>query len=94
MNIYQMYEYNGDRAGFWVRRDTWGNTIAKVVLIGALTEGKLPGRAPYYGNPPVQVEIYNLHSGERLDYGDVLRCPGTGSYRMVNAPSWANEASS
>jgi hypothetical protein len=30
MNIYEMYVEHWKQPGFWIRRTTWGNTIAKI----------------------------------------------------------------
>lgn len=63
MNIFQMYEANDNRAGFWVFRDTWGYTCARIVSIACHTEGPLSptlGRAPYYDKARdlVYAELY------------------------------------
>lgn len=90
INLYQMYEENGNKAGFWVRRNTWGNFCARVISIGEQKEGKLPGRAPYHGNPPVAAEFFNLHDGSPARWDDThIRCPGTYTYSMIEPPEWA-----
>jgi hypothetical protein len=53
-----MYVANGNRAGFWVKRDSWGNTCALVKLVGGQASGELSGEPPYVnvkgkGNPTV-----------------------------------------
>jgi len=94
MNVYQMYKENGNKVGFWIRRRSWGNTIAKVIKVNGSLEGKLEGRDPYYKNPPVIVNMYDLRSGdlvkdaralfEGIDSFDMpLSCPGTYSYHML-----------
>tara|TARA_R110000737_G_scaffold113806_1_gene146846 strand:- start:46 stop:339 length:294 start_codon:yes stop_codon:yes gene_type:complete len=83
-----MYEHNENQTGFWIQRNSWGNTVAKVITIGKRTSGKLKGRAPYYGNPNVLVEMYKISTWERLQGGEeegrtLLSCPGTYKYSMV-----------
>lgn len=87
MNVYGMYQENGRQAGFWIVRDTWGNTCAKVVEVGTLK-----GRPPYYGNPDVYVDIYDIHSGKLQEAHVLLSCPGTYSYRLIQPPAWSDEA--
>jgi hypothetical protein len=53
------YVANGKQTGFWLRRITWGTTCAQVVHVGELSE-----KPPYYGNPVVRADIYDLWSGE------------------------------
>jgi len=93
MNIYEMYKENNNKAGFWVIRGTWGNTIAKVTMIGEQTSGKLRGRHPYYGNVDVFCEFYELKTGKKIqnkisnqdkDGKTLLSCPGTYRYRMID----------
>lgn len=72
-------------AGFWIRRTTWGATCARVVGIGKFTK---PG--PYFGNPPVVMDVYNLNGEikERL-----ARVPAAGTYktwRKIDAPALRN----
>ena len=93
MNIYQMYEINNNEAGFWVIRDSWGKTVAKVTMIGKQTSGKLKGRPPYYNNPTVFCELYDLDTGNiiqnKLEYYQkdgrtTISSPGTYTYNMVD----------
>ena len=89
MNIYQMYYKNDKQFGFWIKRNNWFNTIAKVVRIEGVIEGdEISGTKPYHGNPKVIAEFYkqnakeNCHSGN-LDNVSEVSCPGTFAYRMV-----------
>ena len=94
MNIYQMYKHNDNKVGFWVRRRTWGKTIAQVKFVGNKTSGKLKGRAPYHNNPEVLCELYDLRTGKKTqnkcganyekDELTILSCPGTYSYFMID----------
>ena len=82
-----MYVANGCRLGFWLRRATWGNTCAKVTSVGELT-----GRAPYYGNPVVLAEIYDLETGALKDAQARIPVPGTyKTWRQIAAPQWAQD---
>lgn len=83
-----MYYANGKKFGFWIQRDSWGNTIARVVSIEGVTEGQeINGKKPYHGNPKVFAEFYkeedknNCHAGN-LDNISEVSCPGNYSYSM------------
>jgi hypothetical protein len=86
-NIFQMYTRIGG-AGFFVKRDSWSHphTVARVVSVGGLTAGPLPGRAPYYTDaakkrsPTVMAEISYQGTAPRLEE---LPCPGTFAYRVM-----------
>ncbi len=83
-NVFEMYVANGMRPGFWLRRTTWGNTCARVVDVG-----EIKGPAPYFGNPKVHADIYDLRTGELKEAR--ARIPAAGTYktwRLVDAPSW------
>lgn len=80
MNIYQMYEKNGNQCGFCVVRDSWGRIYAKVTSIAGQTSGPLKGRPPYYGNPRVTMDVYN-NDGTIQKENQVLSCPGNYTYR-------------
>jgi hypothetical protein len=66
VNIYEMYVQNGNRADFWVRRAKWTTVIARVVDVASKTEGPLTGTPPYYGNPSVTAQFFNVHTGDPL----------------------------
>ena len=83
-NVFEMYVANGKRAGFWLRRTTWGNTCARVVDVG-----DIKGPAPYFCNPKVYADIYDLRTGELKEAR--ARIPAAGTYktwRLIDAPSW------
>ena len=83
-NVFEMYVANGMRPGFWLRRTTWGNTCARVVDVGAIK-----GPAPYFGNPKVFADIYDLRTGDLKEAR--ARIPAAGTYktwRLIDAPSW------
>lgn len=84
-NVFQMFVANGEKPGFWWRRTTWGNTCAIVVSVS-----ELRGPPPYYGNPVVLADIYDVETGEVKERG--ARIPAAGTYktwRLIDAPSWA-----
>jgi hypothetical protein len=83
MNVYEMYEENGNRAGFCIVRNTWGNTVARVLSIAGQAEGPLNGRPPYFGNPVVLVDILDAKTGFLKAENQVLSCPGTSAYRLL-----------
>ncbi|MBU2952262.1 hypothetical protein [Marinobacter sp. F3R08] len=87
MNIYQMYVEHWRQPGFWVRRTTWGNTIAKIISVGELS-----GRAPYYGNPEVIAIVYDINTGEVKDEHFIIDTAGTyKTWRWVQPPEWSGE---
>jgi hypothetical protein len=87
MNIYQMYVEHNKKPGFWIRRTTWGNTCAKVTSVGPLK-----GRPPYYGNPEVLADVFNIHAGTLVEKDAVVPVPGTyKTWRWVDPPEWTGE---
>jgi len=93
-NVFQMYAGNGWKAGFWVRRENWVNTVAFVKLVGGMEFGELPGIAPYFsqigkGSPKVVCDVFDATTGEPMDQNTELRCPGTYTYRLIECPLWA-----
>jgi hypothetical protein len=89
MNVYQMYVAFDNRVGFWVQRDSWGNTCALVKQIGSQTEGELPGKPPYHGNPKVTVDVFDIHNGSLKESDTILSCPGTYAYTQIPDPEWS-----
>jgi hypothetical protein len=83
-----MYIEHWRQPGFWVRRTTWGNTIAKITSVGQLS-----GRAPYYGNPEVVATVYDIHTGEVKEEHFVIDTAGTyKTWRWVQPPEWSGES--
>lgn len=90
-NIYEMYHKNNCKFGFYVARDNWQATVAKIIKIVGVTEGqKIPGKNPYYNNPEVIAEYFRVDPDENnvekkcnsetfLNNGKLL-CPGNYSY--------------
>lgn len=83
-NVFELYVANGMKTGFWLRRTTWGNTCARIVGIEAFK-----GSAPYYGNPKVFADIFDLETGELKQAGVRLPVPGTyKTWRYIDPPTW------
>lgn len=86
MNIYEIYEQNGQKAGFYVKRKSWHTIYAKVLSIAGKISGPLKGKPPYYDNPVVTVDVY--HTNGRLRNSNMsLYCPGSPSYEKIQPPS-------
>lgn len=85
-NLFQMYVANGSRPGFWIKRTTWGNSCARVTSVGPLT-----GAPPYYGNPKVYADVYDMQTGALREAN--ARLPAAGTYkiwRKIDPPTWAD----
>ena len=83
-NVFQMIAAHGG-PGFWVRRTTWEATCARVVGVAAFA-----GPPPYYGNPPVIVDVYSLDS-KLKDSLARLAVPGTyKTWRRIDRPEWSD----
>ena len=76
-NIYQMYVANGNKAGFWVTRNSWSWQTALVTSIGGRSEGALEGEAPYFKNQKVFGRMGG--AGREIE----ITSPGTYSYTML-----------
>jgi hypothetical protein len=90
MNIYEMYGVNGNRTGFWVQRESWGTSVAMVLMIGGQKEGPLRGTPPYFGNPSVVMDVYDCRTRQLISKNADLSCPGTFAYRLIEKPDWAS----
>jgi hypothetical protein len=59
-----MYYDNEESADFWIIRDSWGSTAARVVAIGDVTSGSLDkyGKLPYFNGAKSRVyaEMYRI----------------------------------
>jgi hypothetical protein len=94
-NIYQTFTRLGG-AGFFVKRNSWSHpgTVGKVVSVGGLTSGTLPGDPPYH-QPRLEICVFiNATSSiySRLDCLIVLLswwcasvCRLAGRYRVLPA---------
>ncbi len=80
-NIYQMYVANGNKAGFWVKRNSWSWQTALITSIAGKSEGELEGKPPYFGNPKVLARMGG--TGGEFE----LSCPGTYGYTRVDIGS-------
>lgn len=84
-NVFEMFIANGG-PGFWIRRTTWGGTIARIIRAGTFTKP-----SPYYGNPSVLMDVYGL-DGDLKDGLTVVSVPGTyKTWRRIEAPLWAEQ---
>ena len=89
MNIYQMYEHNGNMFNFYVKRSHWATVIAKVISIEGVNEGEnIQGKPPYFDNPKVYALYYRVDpwTKEIKNFIDKkqLSCPGSFGYFKVN----------
>lgn len=82
LNLYQLYEDNGWKAGFLARRATWGNTYALVKSIGGKTEGRLAGRGPYWFGRPVIADVFGTWEAQDVE----LPCPGCFQWYAIAHP--------
>lgn len=78
-NIYQMYVANGNKAGFWVKRNSWSWQTALITSIGGQVEGELEGKAPYFNNQKVKALMGGI--GREVE----ITCPGTYGYAHINS---------
>jgi hypothetical protein len=76
-NIYQMYVANGNKAGFWVKRNSWSWQTALITSIDGKSEGELSGVPPYHGNLNVKGRMGG--SGNEIE----ISCPGTYGYSLI-----------
>jgi hypothetical protein len=84
-NVFEMIVANGG-PGFWIRRTTWGGTLARIIGNGAFT--KAP---PYFGNPSVLMDVYGL-GGELKEGLAAVRVPGTyKTWRRIEPPRWTEQ---
>ena len=79
LNIYEMYVKNGNKALFWVKRDSWANGAMLITSVAGMASGPLEGKAPYYGNPKVKGK-YGGTGPERE-----VSCPGTFGYSLIGS---------
>jgi hypothetical protein len=90
-NIYQMFTRLGG-AGVFVKRDRWSHprTVAKVISVGGLTSGSLPGLPPYH-QPPGAKKLIAMAGiscqGEPAKIRELTN-PGTFAYIVIEGPTW------
>ncbi|MBY3333976.1 hypothetical protein HFN98_25640 [Rhizobium laguerreae] len=85
-NVFEMFVANGG-PGFWIRRTTWGRTLARIIGVGMFTKP-----APYFGNPSVLMDVYELEGGLKEGLA-MVPVPGTyKTWRRIEAPPWAEQA--
>ncbi len=77
-----MYVSNGERTGFFVRRDSWSSVYAKVRTIAGQVEGPLVGEPPYYSNPEVVMDVFR-NDGSLKNAHELMSCPGSYAYTQI-----------
>ena len=95
MNIYQLYYKNKKKYKFWVQRESWGYTVAKIISIGNVIEGNsLDGKKPYYNNPVILAEFHKIDYSKGITVFDnisELSCAGTNQYHQIKSSDDLNE---
>lgn len=76
MNIYQMYVQNGNKVGFFVKRNSWSQ-VAEIISIDGKSEGALKGSPPYFNNTKV---IGRFGSGKLFEVASA----GTYGYELIS----------
>lgn len=89
-NVFQMFTRLGG-SGFFVKRDSWSHprAAARVISVGGLTSGKLPGPPPYHhpaGAKKLTVLAAISFRGEIATVQE-LTSPGTYAYTEIPRPS-------
>jgi hypothetical protein len=93
-NIFQMYTRLGG-AGFFVTRNSWSSPLAaaRVISVGGLSNGPLPGPPPYH-QPPGAKKLVVLaaisYRGEPATVQE-LTSPGTFAYSLIERPALWSE---
>lgn len=86
-NIYEIYQSNGNTAGFWVQRTTWSpRTVVKILSIDAKGYGHLSGIPPYFNNPVVLCEFYENGNLQKLSM--VLPNSSASDYIQIEQPDF------
>ncbi len=93
-NIFQMFTRLGG-AGFFVRRNSWSHprAAARVISVGGLTTGMLPGEPPYHQPPgakKLKVMAAISYRGEQATVQE-LTSPGTFAYTVIDPPAGWSE---
>jgi len=86
-NVYQMAQLHGG-AGFWMTRTTWDRTVARIVGIGEIV-----GPPPYFGNPPVVMDVYSKDGKLREELQQLSTAGTYKTWRLIDAPEWADAVS-
>lgn len=93
-NIYQLFTRLGG-AGFFVKRNSWSHprAAARVISVGGLGNGTLPGTPPYHNTPDgkrLKVLAAISYHGERALVQE-LTSSGTFAYTLIERPSGWSE---
>ena len=85
-NIYQMFTRLGG-AGFFVKRNSWSHpkAAARVISVGGLKSGTLPGPPPYHQSPGAKKLVAMAAISYRGEPAQVqeLTSPGTFAYTWI-----------
>jgi len=84
MNIPQLYEQNGNMAGFWVQHRSWANQCAQVQTVAGLRSGPLPRRRPL----AVVMDVFDVRSGRATEGGDVNNAESDRNFSRIADPPW------
>ena len=88
MNIFEMHLEFGKKPGFWIRKDTWKNTIAKVTQVGGSGKAELVD-----GKRVAHADVYDAHTGQLKTQNVSITTPDADEvWRWVQAPPWSDES--
>lgn len=82
LNLYQLYEDNDWKAGFLVRRYSWGNTYALVKSVAGKEAGRLSGRGPHWFGRPVIADVFGKWEARDVE----LPCAGCFQWYTIQNP--------
>lgn len=103
MNIFEMYYYNGMNTGFFVQRNSWRNTIARIKTIAGISSGRIKGFGshPYFSKARnlVYAELFVIREDsliqsepvfDKVDNTNLFRisCPGTYAYDFFDTTDY------
>jgi len=91
-NLYALYNRNGEKAHYWVKRFSWHQTIGLVLSIGGVDNGSLEqfGDPPYYRNPEVLIAFFNTETPHLMGIS-IQTAAGAYSWAPIEQPSWWDE---
>lgn len=103
MNIFEMYCANQNKAGFFVQRNSWSGTVAKIKSIGDQECGELIGigNHPYYNKARewVYAELFLIKGNQLIQVEPTfnhvgntkmffISCPGTYAYSTFDSSKY------
>ena len=89
--IYDCYKLNGNRAGFWVRRNIWDKDSSFFVKrIGQQISGCLVTSSSHHSNPAVWGDLYQreriLARNSRLEFPETFSWLYLGPEKATESP--------